>query len=298
MIALTNVSKSFGAITAGNNISLQIDRQEIFGLVGPDGAGKTTLLRLICGLADPDAGSIKLFDKPITHLDEFRSAFGYMPQKFSLYSDLTVMENINFFGSLYSLDKNTIKKRAEETLAVTGLLPFTNRLADKLSGGMKQKLSLCSALITRPSLLILDEPTFGVDPESRREFWKILYDLNYEGMTVLVTTPYMDEAELCSKVGFLSAGVLKTVNTPAKLKAEFPFAVIEVHTSIKDTSIFDGIKEIIDLAFYGYKYRLIVEKSANIQDNLALKLAPHYSLIEKVDPTMEDLFIVLAERGL
>lgn len=298
MITLHNVSKTFDRLTAVNNISLHIKPQEIFGIVGPDGAGKTTLLRMICGLTDADKGSIELFGQPIAQLDEFRSSFGYMPQKFSLYGDLTIKENINFFGSLYGLDKATIKKRAEETLSVTGLLPFIDRMAAKLSGGMRQKLSLCSALITRPALLILDEPTFGVDPESRREFWKILYNLNYEGMTVLVTTPYMDEAELCSRVGFLSEGILKTVNTPAQLKAEFPFEVVEIHTTIKDAAFLNNVAGIVDLAFYGYKYRLIVKNAANLMATLPLKLDQDYSLMEEVAPTMEDLFIILAEREL
>lgn len=294
MITLTNVTKTFGSIIAVKDVSLHIEKQEIFGLVGPDGAGKTTLLRIICGLIDPEVGDVQLLGKPINRLDEMRSSFGYMPQKFSLYGDLTVMENINFFGSLYGLDKKTIKKRAEEILSVTGLLPFHNRMAEKLSGGMKQKLALCTALITRPSLLILDEPTFGVDPESRREFWKILYTLNHEGMTVLVTTPYMDEAELCTKVGFLSTGVLKTVATPTNLKQEFPYKVIEVHTTKQDSSIFDNIAGIIDRAFFGYKYRLITDKSIDI---IKLKNSDSsITLVEEVEPTMEDLFIIAAEQ--
>lgn len=295
MISLTNVTKTFGPITAVKDVSLHIEKQEIFGLVGPDGAGKTTLLRIICGLVDPDAGNVQLLSKPINRLDEVRNLFGYMPQKFSLYGDLTIIENISFFGSLYGLDKETIKNRAEETLSVTGLLPFVNRMADKLSGGMKQKLALCSALITRPSLLILDEPTFGVDPESRREFWKILYTLNHEGMTVLVTTAYMDEAELCTKVGFLSSGVLKTVATPTNLKQKFPYQVIEVHTTKRDTSIFNNIPGIIDRAFFGYKYRLITDKSVDIIEKIK-NSASNITLIEEVEPTMEDLFIISGER--
>lgn len=297
MIVLSGVSKSFGPITAVDNLSLTVDKQEIFGLVGPDGAGKTTLLRMVCGLITPDAGQVHLFGKPIQFLDEFRNSFGYMPQKFSLYGDLTIMENIRFFGSLYSLDKTTIKKRALETLDITGLLPFVNRRADKLSGGMKQKLSLSLSLITRPSLLILDEPTFGVDPESRREFWKILYKLNYEGMTVLVTTAYMDEAELCTRVAFLSNGSLKAAASPAVLKQQFPYQIVEVHTSNRDKEIFANIPGIIDLAFFGYKYRLIANKSQDIINELHQAKLPAVNFIERVDPTMEDLFIILAERG-
>lgn len=296
MISAINVTKAFDTLTAIDNVSLDVEKQDIFGLVGPDGAGKTTLLRMICGLIEPDAGEIRLLGHPLSNVDKIRNYFGYMPQKFSLYGDLTIGENINFFGSLYSLDRATIKKRATETLSVTGLLPFINRRADKLSGGMKQKLALCTALVTRPPLLILDEPTFGVDPESRREFWKILYNLNHEGMTILVTTAYMDEAELCTKIGFINSGILKVVDTPASLKKQFPYQVIEIHTDITDISLFKQAPGIIDQAFFGYKYRLIAEKSADLLEKIEKELIYKSTLVAEVDPTMEDLFIILAEQ--
>ena len=205
MIHVHKLTKSFGTITAVNQVELQVNRNEIFGVVGPDGAGKTTLLRMICGLIEPNQGQVILFGQE-SPSDRERSRLGYMPQRFSLYGDLTVMENINFFGGLYSLKKATIRKRAEEILSITNMQDFTDRLADNLSGGMKQKLALTCALITRPELLVLDEPTYGVDPESRKEFWKILYRLNREGVTVMVSTPYMDEAELCHRVAIMNEG--------------------------------------------------------------------------------------------
>ena len=205
MIKVCELTKSFGTIVAVDHVDIEVDKNEIFGLVGPDGAGKTTLLRMICGLIEPDRGKVVLFGEEILR-NSNRSRLGYMPQRFSLYGDLTVMENINFFGSLYGLKKTTIRQRAEEILSITNMLEFEDRLAANLSGGMKQKLALTCALITRPEILILDEPTYGVDPESRKEFWKILYRLNKEGVTLMVSTPYMDEAELCHRVAIINQG--------------------------------------------------------------------------------------------
>ena len=194
MIRIEGITKKFDGNTALDNVSLHVRDKEIFGLVGPDGAGKTTLLRIVCGLITPGGGQVFIDGR----LQTGRTAgnLGYMPQRFSLYGDLTVQENIDFFGAMYSLSRKIIRQRAEEVFAITKLAPFTDRFADNLSGGMKQKLALTCALITRPSVLILDEPTYGVDPESRKDFWMILYRLNQEGRTILVSTPYMDEAEL------------------------------------------------------------------------------------------------------
>src|SRR5665647_1803237 len=198
MIVTRGLSKAFGQVQAVDQVDLQVAPGDIMGLVGPDSAGKTTLLRMICGLINPDAGEVRLAGYPPQEMEKAKENLGYMPQRFSLYGDLTMMENIEFFAAMYKLDKPTVRQRAEEILALTNLAGFEKRLADKLSGGMKQKLALTCALITRPKLLILDEPTYGVDPESRQEFWKILYRLTQEGMTVLVSTSYMDEAELCN----------------------------------------------------------------------------------------------------
>jgi len=215
MIETDALTKVFGPLTAVSQISIKIARGEIFGLVGPDGAGKTTLMRMLCGIITPTSGSITGFSGNSKNNQKSRETFGYMPQRFSLYGDLTVMENIYFYGSLYKLDKNTIRKRADDIMQLTNLFIFKSRLADNLSGGMKQKLALTCALVARPALLILDEPTFGVDPESRKEFWKILYQLNKDGMTILVSTPYMDEAELCKKVAFMDRGSVSQWIHPA-----------------------------------------------------------------------------------
>jgi ABC-2 type transport system ATP-binding protein len=292
MIKVNNLSKSFATIKAVQNLSLQVDKGDIFGLVGPDGAGKTTLIRMICGLVSPDNGTVTLA-KGIS--------FGYMPQRFSLYGDLTVMENINFFGAMYRLTSNIIEDRADKILELTNLIQFKDRFADNLSGGMKQKLALTCALVSRPSLLVLDEPTYGVDPQSRKEFWKILYQLNQEGLTIVVSTPYMDEAELCTKVGFINNGVLAAVDSPQNLKTTFPYQIIQVKAATKDPEIFDNLPELINANYYGNKYHLTMPVSdirnihQLITDYLASKNITLLSLKE-VPVSMEEVYVSLAEN--
>lgn len=292
MIETKGICKSFGPLVAVDQVSLRVREGDLFGLVGPDGAGKTTLMRMICGLINPTAGSVQV---------STQGNFGYMPQKFSLYGDLTVMENINFFGAMYGLKKGLITQRAEEILSTTNLLPFKNRFADNLSGGMKQKLALTCALISRPRLLVLDEPTFGVDPESRKEFWKILYQLNKEGMTILVSTPYMDEAELCRRVGFMNEGKLVAEDSPSQLKRDFPYAILEVRVQSRDPELFSDLEEVLDASVYGDKYRLVVEDAhlatQAIRTTL-VSLGVTLMGLEQGKPSMEDVFAMLAERGV
>lgn len=222
-----------------------------------------------------------------------------MPQRFSLYGDLSIIENIAFFGSMYRLDGKTIRQRADQILEVTNLLPFKNRLADRLSGGMKQKLALTCALITRPAILLLDEPTYGVDPESRKEFWKILYQLNQEGMTILTSTPYMDEAELCHQVAFINNGQLLVQDSPAGLKKQFLHPILELKSGIRDPYFFSQTPGVIDASFYGYKYHLVVEDAQrsrqSIESYLREQNIEDYA-IQEVAPSMEDLFVYLAEN--
>ncbi len=294
MIKVREVTKSFGRITAVSQVDFTVGRQEIFGVVGPDGAGKTTLLRMVCGLITPEQGYIHLFGEDIS--EKNKSRLGYMPQRFSLYPDLTVMENINFFGGLYGLKKTVIRQRAEEILTITDLLDFSDRLADNLSGGMKQKLALTCALITRPELLILDEPTYGVDPESRKEFWKILYRLNAEGVTVMASTPYMDEAELCHRVAIINEGRIVAVNSPGELKKGLNYRVLEVKADTRNPYIFSGLTGIAECSFYGDCFHIAV-KDVNtviqkITDHLA-KLQIRIDKLEEVAPSMEDVFVAL-----
>ncbi len=296
MIQCRQLGKSFGSLAAVKGVDLRLSPQSITGLLGPDGAGKTTLLRMICGLITPDSGEVTLMGLPPEKIE--RQDLGYMPQRFSLYGDLSVMENINFFASLYGLPKNLIRERAEEILQRTALSGFEQRLGEQLSGGMKQKLALSCALITRPQLLVLDEPTYGVDPQSRQEFWQILYDLNREGMTILLSTPYMDEAELCHQVAFINEGHLGVVATPAEIKLRFPFRILELRAPLKDPHYFASFPGILDASFYGYKYRLVVEEAEDSRRQLEGLLVSRgikpESIVEAA-PSMEELFVFLAE---
>jgi len=290
MITVTSLSKSFGSIKAVDNVDLQVDDGDIYGLVGPDGAGKTTLMRLICGLLTPDTGEIVL---------PGRSDFlGYMPQKFSLYGDLTVKENINFFGSMYGLKPAVIKERAEVILELTNLLPFQERFADNLSGGMKQKLALTCALVTRPRLLILDEPTYGVDPKFRKGFWKSFDSFNKKGMTILVSTPYMDEAALCRKIAFMDSGRIVACDSPANMRANFSHTLIEMQAQIKDSRQLADVPGLIDAYFFGDRYHLVITKTANEQliSQMLLERGISIKGWREIAPSMEDIFVSLAEK--
>jgi ABC-2 type transport system ATP-binding protein len=299
MIKTEGLSKSFGKTIAVDQVDLNVKKNEIFGLVGPDGAGKTTLLRMICGLITPSAGQVYIMDHPIEKLDLVRENLGYMPQRFSLYGDLTIMENINFFGALYKLNSKTIRQRADEILEITNLIEFKNRFADNLSGGMKQKLALTCALITRPGILVLDEPTYGVDPESRKEFWKILYFLNRDGMTILVSTPYMDEAELCHVVAIMNQGRFAAVDSPVNLKRGLKHRMLEVRVGVKDPNLFDSLPAVLDSSFYGDRYHLAVEDPAAALEDINSFLAGRGvsgGMIKEIVPSMEDVFVALAEK--
>ena len=227
IIELKNIKKNYEDVIALNNLSLSIKKGEMFGLVGPDGAGKTTTIRLLCGLLTPNSGIAELFGKDIIkHKHKVQKEIGYLSQKFSLYGDLTVDENIEFFANIHGV-KN-YQERRDELLEFTRLTPFRDRLADNLSGGMKQKLALACTLIHRPKIIFLDEPTTGVDPVSRRDFWKILSNLIKDGITIFMSTPYLDEAERCNRVALLNKGEIISCDTPKNIKASLNKTIIEI----------------------------------------------------------------------
>jgi ABC-2 type transport system ATP-binding protein len=209
---------SFNTLTAVDGIDLAVETGEIFGLVGPDGAGKTTTIRLLVGVLDPTSGDGKVLNVSLSDLDSIRSRIGYMSQRFGLYEDLRVIENLRFFAELQDVTGTDFRERSQRLLSFSGLTPFVDRLAGNLSGGMKQKLGLACALIHSPEILFLDEPTAGVDPISRREFWHLLYGLLREGITILVATSYMDEAQRCNRLGFLYEGRLIALDTPEGIR--------------------------------------------------------------------------------
>jgi len=252
MIELTNVKKEYGNFVAIKNLSLKVKKGEIFGLLGPNGAGKSTTIRMIIGVLDKTKGEIFVNDTDVSkHPDQVKKNIGYMSQKFSLYEDLTVIENLNFYASIYGVRGKDKEERIKQLIAMANLNGKEKVLASQLSGGWKQRLALGCALIHRPKLLILDEPTAGVDPVSRRIFWKMIFELSDQGITVLVTTHYMDEAESCDTVGFIFKGELFTVDTPKNLKSTENVKTLE-DVFIKYVEKLTG--ESIDTSFKNLKF--------------------------------------------
>src|SRR5580704_8288662 len=232
IIRAVNLSRKFGDMTAVDHFNIEVARGEIFGLVGPDGAGKTTTLRLLCGLLDPTEGEAWVAGHNVaTELDAVKDRIGYMAQRFGLYGDLTVDENMYFYSDLFGLSKAEREPLIQRLLRMTRMEPFRTRRAANLSGGMKQKLALMCTLLHHPQVLFLDEPTNGVDPVSRRDFWAILYRLVRDGLTVMVTTAYLDEAERCNRVGLMNQGKMIRCETPRALKHTLEEVCYEVETS-------------------------------------------------------------------
>src|ERR1039458_7891022 len=228
-IKAEGLAKSFPGVRAVDSLSFDVCAGEIFGLVGPDGAGKTTTLRMLAGIMPPDSGHVTVAGCDVVHDPEgAKRALSYMPQRFGLYEDLTVDENVRFYADLFGVKRTEREKRSLELLRAAGMSEFRKRLAGKLSGGMKQKLGLVCALIHRPKVILLDEPTTGVDPVSRRDFWRILYELVIEGVAILTSTAYLDEAERCHRVALMHQGRLLFCDTPASLKAGFSKGVLSV----------------------------------------------------------------------
>jgi len=230
-IEVTNVTKRYGATEALSAVTIDVQRGEMFGLIGSDGAGKTTTIRLMCGLLRTDAGTVRVLGyDPVSEHRAVTERVGYLSQRFSLYGDLTIDENIAFFAEIHGV--RDYQRRRDQLLEMTQLTPFRARLADRLSGGMKQKLALACTLVHEPELILLDEPTTGVDPVSRREFWKLLSEFLSRGITILMSTPYLDEAERCSRVALLHEGRVLACDEPSRLRAEMPGA-----TSLEDVVI-------------------------------------------------------------
>jgi len=226
-LVFAGVAKRYGTVAALEDLSLQVARGEMFGLIGPDGAGKTTTIRLACGLIRADRGAVRTLGRdPVAEHRAVTAGVGYLSQRFSLYGDLSIDENLAFFAEIHGV--RDYRSRRDRLLEMTRLTPFRARLAERLSGGMKQKLALACTLIHEPDLLLLDEPTTGVDPVSRREFWKLLSEFLSQGITIVMATPYLDEAERCSRVALVHQGRTLAVETPSRLRASVPGQVIEV----------------------------------------------------------------------
>ncbi len=295
-IEIRGLKKSFEEIEAVRGIDLTIEKGEMFGLVGPDGAGKTTLIRMLCGIIKPDAGEAKILELDLgTQTREIKPRIGYLSQRFSLYPDLTVDENIEFYAEIHEVKQ--YDARRNELLEFTRLTPFRDRLADQLSGGMKQKLALAATLIHKPEIIFLDEPTTGVDPVSRREFWKILSSLLGEGITILMTTPYLDEAERCSRVGMMSGGTILLSNTPKNIKKHMKGSVVEIIPSDlhRATEILRSKPEIIEVQTFGDRINVVMQQGteASTLKQLLESTGVEVRGARTIQPSLENVFIAL-----
>ncbi len=298
-VRVDGVARGFGALRAVDGVSFSVDRGEIFGLVGPDGAGKTTLLRMLAGVLRPDAGSLEVDGIDVLAAPEAaKLSLSYMPQRFGLYEDLTVRENLRFYADLFGVDAAERRSRGSELLRAAGLGGFERRLAGQLSGGMKQKLGLVCALIHTPRVLLLDEPTTGVDPVSRRDFWAILYRLREAGVTIVMATAYMDEAERCSRLALMHAGRVRYCDTPAALKARLPGALLAVSAArpLMLRKRLAALPGVLGTLLMGDRVHVRVDDAPRRCAELRAALADEPGLgIELAEPGIEDVFVALLD---
>jgi ABC-2 type transport system ATP-binding protein len=303
-IKADGLTKSFPGVRAVDGISFDVRAGEIFGLVGPDGAGKTTTLRMLAGIMPPDAGSASIAGCNVVRDPErAKHALSYMPQRFGLYEDLTVDENIRFYADLFGVRRPEQKERSAELLQAAGMSEFRSRLAGKLSGGMKQKLCLVCALIHRPKVILLDEPTTGVDPVSRRDFWRILYELIAEGVAILTSTAYLDEAERCHRVALMHQGKLLFCDTPANLKSRLHKDVLAVSATEPRPvrSALEHADGISSLVLTGDGVHVVVDDATRRIPEIESRLkssGASFDAIQKVAPTIEDLFVDAVSSGV
>jgi len=295
VVEAEGLSKSYGPIEAVSGLNLNLSKGEMLCLVGPDGAGKTTAVRLLSGIIRPTSGSARVFGYDLVQQSAMvKKHIGYMSQRFTLYGDLTVDENIEFFAEIHQV--NSYQERREELLAFTRLTPFRRRLAEKLSGGMKQKLALACTLVHTPDLLLLDEPTTGVDVVSRREFWTILRGLLEGGITILMTTPYMDEAERGTRVALMDCGSVTVVDTPSRVKGLMKDPVIEVFCDDhrRAAAAVKDLHEVLDIQAFGDRLHLVIRSLEHGVPAVERRLTESGVKIEKlrqISPSLENVFI-------
>ena len=300
-IKTLNLTKAFEDNVAVDNLNLEIRRGELFGLVGPDGAGKTTIMRLLSAILRPTSGDAWIAEHSIHGEEErIKEKIGYMSQRFGLYEDLTVMENIDFYADLYGVPLRERPSRYERLLGFSNLTPFKKRLAGDLSGGMKQKLGLSCALVHTPEVLLLDEPTGGVDPVSRRDFWRILYDLLKERVTIFISTAYLDEAERCTKIALIHEGKVLMTDEPSGVKKVLGVPMIEISTSeARSAGDFIGsIDGVLSVSTYGDKLHVAIQ-SKEIAVKIMDQLKTKGFLIEgerEIIPSLEDVFISMVNK--
>jgi ABC-2 type transport system ATP-binding protein len=302
VIKTDNLTKSFNNVTAVDGLTLSVEKGELFGLIGPDGAGKSTTLRMLTAIMDPSGGEAWVMGRhTVRDAEAIKEEIGYMSQRFGLYPDLTVMENIHFYADIYGVPQKGRAEKIDRLLAFSNLAPFKRRQAGNLSGGMKQKLGLACALVHTPQLLFLDEPTNGVDPVSRRDFWRILYQLLKEDVTIFVSTAYLDEADRCHRVGLIHKGKLLACDTPDSLRGLMKGTILELRTSdLRMTARL--LREAIpgaSVGIFGDRLHLVTddpEKDQELATDILAKEGVELNSLRRIEPSLEDVFVsVLSE---
>lgn len=295
-----DLSKNFGDFIAVDRVSFTIPKGEIFGLLGPNGAGKTTTIRMLCGLLTPTSGVGRVMGFDVASQPEkVKANLGYMSQKFSLYNDLTAFENLDFYARIYCLPGKTRNSRTDALIEMAGLKDHRNELTANLSGAWRQRLALACAIVHEPPMLFLDEPTAGVDPVSRREFWNLIYELASRGVSVLATTHYMDEADYCNEIGLMYQAHLIALDDPDSLKEKMPGRLLEIECDHPSRAIdlLQDIPGVIDAAFHGILLHVIVEDEA-LQDRLREALEENAITVQRIEhvlPSLEDVFVGMVD---
>ncbi len=301
-IRTDNLTKHFGPLAAVDGLSLSVAQGELFGLIGPDGAGKTTTMRMLTAIMDPTEGDAWVMGRHTARdAEAIKGEIGYMSQRFGLYPDLTVLENITFYADIYGLPLKGREEKMDRLLAFSNLTPFKRRQAGNLSGGMKQKLGLACALIHTPKVLFLDEPTNGVDPVSRRDFWRILYQLLKEGVTIFVTTAYLDEADRCNRVGLMHKGKLMACDTPDNLRRLMKGSILEVRTgeARRTGRLLRERLPDASVGLFGDRVHVVVEdpERGTAQATALLEKEGIELLgIRQIEPSLEDVFVSVLSR--
>ncbi len=304
-IRVSHLTKDFGGLCAVDDLTFRVFEGEIFGLVGPDGAGKTTTMRLLASIMEPTSGDAWVAGyHTVKEAESIKEEIGYMSQRFGLYTDLTVIENISFYADIYGIPRKGREKKIDYLLGFSNLTPFKKRLAGNLSGGMKQKLGLACSLIHTPKILFLDEPTNGVDPVSRRDFWRILYRLLHEKVTIFISTAYLDEAERCNRVGLIHKGKLFACGAPDEVKKLMPGTIIEVRSPEprKALALLREQLQADSVGLFGASIHMVSQDPRNTIGQIEKILTTagiKISGIRTIEPTLEDVFVsVLAKKQI
>jgi len=300
-IVAHGLTKRFGKLVAVDHVDLTVERAQVYGFLGPNGSGKSTTIRMLCGLMLPSEGDIRVLGLSIpAQAEELKRRIGYMTQKFSLYDDLTVYENLDFVAAVHELSRAAARARVDELLQRYWLTEQRDQLAGTMSGGQKQRLALAAAVLNKPDLLLLDEPTSAVDPQSRREFWDSLFALADAGTTILVSSHYMDEAERCHRLAILDRGRLVADGSPRELCAELPAQVflVECERPREAQAALQGLRGIIAMAQIGAQLRVLADKSGDARERIAGRLTEHDidAELKPVDANLEDVFVAATQK--